>query len=96
MIKKIIMVLLNIIIFMTLLMIFNFTRTHYTRIGTVEKQFDNDYYFYDSDGNVWEFQTDEELTPDMIIEVIMYDNHTRKDIYDDMIFDYKVVCKNKN
>ena len=86
---------LGVIAFICSLFILAYSDTHYTRIGTVEKQAENNYYFYDSVGNVWEFSADEEIDSDMNVEVLMFDNCTKPD-YDDMIINYKVLPKNKN
>lgn len=85
----------SVVIFMSALLILGYSETHYTRIGTVEKQAENNYYFYDSVGNVWEFSADEEIGSDVDVEVLMFDNCTKTD-YDDMIINYKVLPKNKN
>ena len=85
----------SVVIFMSVLLILGYSETHYTRIGTVEKQAENNYYFYDSVGNVWEFSADEEIDSGVDVEVLMFDNCTKTD-YDDMIINYKVLPKNKN
>lgn len=92
---KTIKVVLGIIIFIIILLMLGYSETHYTRTGTVEKKSENNYYFYDSVGNVWEFSTDEEIDSDMSVEVLMFDNCTKTD-YDDVIINYKVLPKNKN
>ena len=76
-----------------LLIILAYSETHYTRTGFVKRKAVtlNTYYFYDSTGNIWEFDTDENLNPDMNIEVKIYNNCTIDDIKDDMIIDYKVL-----
>lgn len=88
-------VVMGILICVSLAMALAYSETHYTRIGTVEKQSENNYRFYDLVGNVWEFTADEELTSDMDIEVLMFDNCTEEYIKDDMIIDYKVLSENK-
>lgn len=76
-----------------IMLVLGYAETHYTRTGFVKKRAftTNDYYFYDNRGNVWEFQTDEELNPNMLVEVKMFTNCTMDDIEDDMIIDYQVI-----
>lgn len=88
-------IVIGILICASLTMALAYSETHYTKIGTVEKQSENNYYFYDLVGNVWEFTSDEELTSDMYIEVFMFDNCTEEYIDDDMIIDYKVLSGNE-
>ena len=74
-----------------------YSETHYTRTGFVKRKAVtlNEYYFYDSTGNVWLFETDEELNPYMTIEVKMFNNNTIDNIKDDMIIDYQIISQPK-
>ena len=78
-----------------ILFVLAYSETHYTRTGFVKKKAVtlNDYYFYDSTGNVWEFTTDENLNSDMFIEVKMFNNCTIDNITDDMIIDYQILSE---
>ena len=94
-ITKTVKVVLGIVIFIGILLILAYSETHYTRTGFVKRKAVtlNDYYFYDSTGNVWVFSTDEKLNSDMTVEVKMFDNCTTDDITDDMIIDYEILSK---
>ena len=85
------------IIFIGLMLILAYSETHYTRTGFVKRKAVtlNTYYFYDSIGNVWEFETDEKLNSNMTVEVKMYNNCTIDNIKDDMIIDYQVLPENE-
>ena len=94
-ITKTVKVVLGIVIFIGILLILAYSETHYTRTGFVKRKAVtlNDYYFYDSTGNVWVFSTDEKLNSDMTVEVKMFDNCTTDDITDDMIIDYEILSE---
>ena len=94
-ITKTVKVVLGIVIFISILLILAYSETHYTRTGFVKRKAVtlNDYYFYDSTGNVWVFSTDEKLNSDMTVEVKMFDNCTTDDITDDMIIDYEILSE---
>ena len=85
--------LLVIIVIIGLLYFVGYSQTHYTRTGFVKKKAVtvDEYYFYDSRGNVWLFETDENLNSDMTIEVKMFNNNTMDYIEDDIIIDYEVI-----
>ena len=72
-----------------------YSETHYVRTGFVKKKVVtvNEYYFYDSRGNIWLFETDENLNSDMTIEVKMFNNNTMDYIQDDIIVDYKIISR---
>ena len=93
--EVIIKVTLVAIIIYGLLYFVGYTQTHYTRTGFVKKKCmtTDEYYFYDSKGNVWLFGTDENLNSDMTIEVKMFNNNTMDYIEDDEIIDYQVISK---
>lgn len=78
---------------LSILFLLAYSETHYTRTGFVKKKAftTDDYYFYDSQDNVWEFATEEELNSNMIIEVKMFNNNTMDNIKDDIIIDYEVL-----
>ena len=86
-------IILGLVIITAVLLLLAYTETHYTRTGFVKKKAmtTNEYYFYDSKGNIWLFETEEELNPDMTIEVKMFNNNTMDDITDDIITDYQVI-----
>lgn len=94
-ITKTVKVVLGVVIFIGILLILAYSETHYTRTGFVKRKAVtlNDYYFYDSTGNVWVFSTDEKLNSDMTVEVKMFDNCTTDDITDDMIIDYEILSE---
>ena len=73
-----------------------YSETHYTRTGFVKKKCmtTNEYYFYDSTGNIWLFETEKELDSNMVVEVKMFNNNTMDNIKDDMIIKYKVIGEN--
>ena len=54
----------------------------------------DEYYFYDSKGDVWLFETEEELNSDMMVEVKMFNNNTMDNIKDDIIISYQVTGLN--
>lgn len=85
--------LIGITVIISILLLLAYSETHYTRTGFVKKKAVtlDEYYFYDSKGNVWLFSTDEELNSDMVVEVKMYNNCTTDNIKDDMIVDYQVI-----
>ena len=89
---------LGLTVIISVLWLLAYTETHYTRTGFVKKKAItlNDYYFYDSKGNVWMFETDEELNSEMIIEVKMFNNNTMDNIKDDSIVDYQIIDRNEN
>ena len=95
---KIFRVVLGLTVIISVLWLLAYTETHYTRTGFVKKKAItlNDYYFYDSKGNVWMFETDEELNSEMIIEVKMFNNNTMDNIKDDIIVDYQIIDRNEN
>ena len=92
-ITKTVKVVLGVVICISILLILVYSETHYTRTGFVKRKAltPNDYYFYDSTGNVWVFSTDEKLNSDMNIEVKMYNNCTINNIKYDMIIDYQIL-----
>lgn len=73
-----------------------YSETHYTRTGFVKKKCmtTDEYYFYDSKGNIWLFETEEKLDSDMMLEVKMFNNNTMDNIKDDVIVDYQVIKEN--
>lgn len=89
-------IILAIVVIFSVLFFLAYSETHYTRTGFVKKKsFTTDeYYFYDSTGNVWIFETEEELNSDMNIEVKMFNNNTMENITDDIIVDYQVMNEN--
>lgn len=95
---KIFRFVLGLTVIISVLWLLAYTETHYTRTGFVKKKAItlNDYYFYDSKGNVWMFETDEELNSEMIIEVKMFNNNTMDNIKDDIIVDYQIIDRNEN
>ena len=92
-ITKTIKVILGVVICISILLILAYSETHYTRTGFVKRKAltPNDYYFYDSTGNVWVFSTDEKLNSDMNIKVKMFNNCTIDNIKDDIIIDYQIL-----
>ena len=96
-ISRTIRIILGVIVVASILFVLAYSETHYTRTGFVKRKAVtlNDYYFYDSTGNVWEFETDEKLNSDMIIEAKMFTNCTTDNIKDDMIVDYQILSEPK-
>lgn len=86
------------VVILSVMLLLAYSETHYTRTGFVKKKSftTNDYYFYDNKGNIWEFQTDEELNSDMMIDVKMFNNNTMDDITDDIIINYQVLSENNS
>jgi hypothetical protein len=82
-----------------LFLLFAYQQTHYVRVGHVvcTRQFAINYYytFTDSTGNGYEFISTEQIDPNAVVKVIMFDNCTEENIKDDMIIDYKVISKNE-
>lgn len=95
MINQIVKVVLGVVAFIGILLILAYSETHYVRTGFVKRKAVtlNDYYFYDSTGNIWIFSTDEKLDSEMTIEVKMFNNCTVDNITDDMVVDYKIISK---
>ena len=85
---------LFVMVFVTLFLAYS--ETHYTRTGFIKKKCmtTDEYYFYDSKGNIWLFETEEELDSNMMVEVKMFNNNTMDDIKDDIIIDYQVIGEN--
>lgn len=92
---KLFKIILGLFVILSILLLLAYSETHYTRTGFVKKKAItlNEYYFYDSKGNIWIFKTDEELTSDMIVEVKMFNNNTMDNIKDDIIIDYQIIDK---
>ena len=90
-------IIFSIVIIISIMVLLAYSETHYTRTGFVKRKAVtlNEYYFYDSTGNVWLFETDEELNPYMTIEVKMFNNNTMDNIKDDMIIDYQIISQPK-
>ena len=89
-------VVLILAIALCMLLLLAYSETHYTRTGFVKKKCmtTDEYYFYDSKGNIWLFETEEELDSDMMVEVKMFNNNTMDNIKDDVIVDYQVIKEN--
>ena len=85
-----------IIMMLSIMLLIAYSETHYTRTGFVKKKCmtTDEYYFYDSKGNVWLFETNEKLNSDMKIEVKMFNNNTMDNIKDDIIIEYQVIGQN--
>lgn len=81
---------------LSIMLLVAYSETHYTRTGFVKKKCmtTDEYYFYDSKGNVWLFETEEELDSNMVVDVKMFNNNTMDNIKDDIIIDYKVTGRN--
>ena len=90
-------IIFSIAIIISIMVLLAYSETHYTRTGFVKRKAVtlDEYYFYDSTGNVWLFETDEELNPYMTIEVKMFNNNTMDNIKDDMIIDYQIISQPK-
>ena len=86
----------SLIMILSIMLLVAYSETHYTRTGFVKKKCmtTDEYYFYDSKGNVWLFETDEELNSDMKVEVKMFNNNTMDNIKDDIIIEYQVIGRN--
>lgn len=84
------------VMMLSIMLLLAYSETHYTRTGFVKKKCmtTDEYYFYDSTGNVWLFETEEELDSDMKVEVKMFNNNTMDNIKDDMIIEYQVIEQN--
>lgn len=84
------------VVMLSILLLLAYSETHYVRTGFVKKKCmtTNEYSFYDSTGNVWLFETEEELNSNMIVEVKMFNNNTMDNIKDDIIIDYQVIDRN--
>ena len=93
--STIIRTIIGVVIVLAIVLLLAYSETHYTRTGFVKKKAvtTDEYYFYDSKGNIWEFTTDENLNSDMIIEVKMFNNCTMDKIEDDMIIDYQILSE---
>lgn len=81
---------------LSIMLLVAYSETHYTRTGFVKKKCmtTDEYYFYDSKGNVWLFETEEELDSNMVVDVKMFNNNTMDNIKDDIIIDYQVTGRN--
>lgn len=84
------------VMMLSIMLLLAYSETHYTRTGFVKKKCmtTDEYYFYDSKGDVWLFETEEELNSDMKVEVKMFNNNTMDNIKDDMIIEYQVIGQN--
>lgn len=84
------------VMMLSIMLLLAYSETHYTRTGFVKKKCmtTDEYYFYDSKGNVWLFETEEELDSNMVVDVKMFNNNTMDNIKDDIIIDYKVTGRN--
>ncbi len=84
------------VMMLSIMLLLAYSETHYTRTGFVKKKCmtTDEYSFYDSTGNVWTFETEEELNSNMVVEVKMFNNNTMDNIKDDIIIDYKVTERN--
>ena len=84
------------VMILSIMLLVAYSETHYTRTGFVKKKCmtTDEYYFYDSKGNVWLFETEEELDSNMVVDVKMFNNNTMDNIKDDIIIDYKVTGRN--
>lgn len=89
-------IVLILIIILSIMLLLAYSETHYTRTGFVKKKCmtTDEYYFYDSKGNIWLFETEEKLDSDMMLEVKMFNNNTMDNIKDDVIVDYQVIKEN--
>ena len=87
---------LCILMILSIMLLVAYSETHYTRTGFVKKKAltTDEYYFFDSTGNVWTFETEEKLNSDMVIEVQMFNNNTMDNIKDDIIIKYKIAKEN--
>ena len=87
---------LCILMILSIMLLVAYSETHYTRTGFVKKKAltTDEYYFFDSTGNVWTFETEEKLNSDMVIEVQMFNNNTMDNIKDDIIIEYKIAKEN--
>ena len=92
---RIIRVVLGVIVVLSVLFLLAYSETHYTRTGFVKRKAVtlNEYYFYDSTGNVWLFESDEDLNSDMVIEAKMFTNCTTDNIKDDILVDYQILSQ---
>ena len=84
------------VMMLSIMLLLAYSETHYTRTGFVKKKCmtTDEYYFYDSKGDVWLFETEEELNSDMMVEVKMFNNNTMDNIKDDIIISYQVTGLN--
>ncbi len=84
------------VMMLSIMLLLAYSETHYTRTGFIKKKCmtTNEYYFYDSKGNIWLFETEEELNSDMMVEVKMFNNNTMDNIKDDIIVDYQIIKEN--
>ena len=84
------------VMMLSIMLLVAYSETHYTRTGFVKKKCmtTDEYYFYDSTGNVWLFETEEELDSEMKVEVKMFNNNTMDNIKDDIIIKYQVIGRN--
>lgn len=78
-----------------LLYFVSYNEHHYTRTGFCKTHNNGVYYFYDSKGNVWEFYSDEYISPEDTIEVKMFSNYTIDNIKDDVIIDYQILGRSE-
>ena len=80
---------------LVMLLVFAYQQTHYVRIGHVvlNKSFsvNNEYVFSDSTGQEYAFVTTDIISPYDTVKVVMFDNCTEENIYDDMVINYKIV-----
>ncbi|MBO7714529.1 MAG: hypothetical protein J6S85_13215 [Methanobrevibacter sp.] len=95
MIKSIMKTVLVLGIVLGLLFFLSYNEHHYTRTGHCKEVKANDYYFYDINGNIWEFYSDEVINPEDTVEVKMFSNCTLDNIKDDIIIDYQIIKENE-
>lgn len=68
-----------------------YNEMHYTRQGYVERESNYIYRFYDNDtDNVFSFVSNDIIKDGTQIKVYM-DTNTTTSIYDDIIYDYKII-----
>ena len=84
------------VMMLSIMLLLAYSETHYKRTGFIKKKCmtTDEYYFYDSKGDVWLFETEEELNSDMMVEVKMFNNNTMDNIKDDIIISYQVTGLN--
>lgn len=78
-------------------LILAYEQTHYVRVGHVKQIAQHgvlfEYSFIDGTGNEWLFNDKNILDTDTLVKVVMFNNCTEENIYDDMVIKYKIISE---
>ena len=91
---KVTKIIFSIGIVLGILFFLSYNEHHYSRTGFCKSLGNGYYHFYDSRGNIWEFYSDEYISPEDTVEVKMFSNCTIDNIKDDIITDYQILSDN--